>query len=380
MVRFRALAVLAMTSVVASKLSAQRVSSSVDLSGTGVWYADTVRSAGTSLAPSIRIDWPSATIAASASAARLGSGGSSVQGAFDGSVFTPSAGWLSGELATSLGGSSHHDGTRTGSALGAARAYATFNGIGSWGGVGAGSTWDGAVWRRVRQAEIGAWLERSGVTTTATINPVVVEDTIRYTDVQLALRYPKGVYELSLTAGMRGGSVGPEIGGSSRHWGSVSGLAWLSSRIALVANVGTYPVDFTQGYPGGRYIALSLRVASRGSRSSSSTTAASETLSVSRTVATGATSFSVRTVSDNRRTIRIDARDARTVEINGDFTRWQPMRLTRGADGSWSVTLPISRGAHQVNIRVDGGAWLAPPGLLTSKDEFGGVVGILVIE
>jgi hypothetical protein len=33
-----------------------------------------------------------------------------------------------------------------------------------------------------------------------------------------------------------------------------------------------------------------------------------------------------------------------------------------------------------MNVRVDGGGWLAPPGLTTVVDEFGGVVGILVIE
>jgi len=33
-----------------------------------------------------------------------------------------------------------------------------------------------------------------------------------------------------------------------------------------------------------------------------------------------------------------------------------------------------------VNLRVDRGQWIAPPGLLTTRDEFGGVVGILTIE
>jgi hypothetical protein len=33
-----------------------------------------------------------------------------------------------------------------------------------------------------------------------------------------------------------------------------------------------------------------------------------------------------------------------------------------------------------MNTRIDGGKWLVPQGLLSVSDEFGGAVGILVIE
>ena len=48
--------------------------------------------------------------------------------------------------------------------------------------------------------------------------------------------------------------------------------------------------------------------------------------------------------------------------------------------GAWSVALPIERGKYQMNIRINGGQWTVPPGLLTMADEFGGAVGLLVIE
>ena len=54
--------------------------------------------------------------------------------------------------------------------------------------------------------------------------------------------------------------------------------------------------------------------------------------------------------------------------------------MTRGSDDWWSATLPIAAGTYQMNVRIDGGAWLAPPGLMTSTDEFAGVVGILIVE
>jgi hypothetical protein len=368
--------------LLASNLPAQRVTSSIDVSGTGVWYADTIRSTGTALAPAIRIDWPSATLAASLSASRLGSGGTSVQGAVAPSIFTPSAGPFSAELAGSFGGSTHHDGTKTGAGLGAARLYAASADFGVWAGGGVGATWDGSVWRRVRQTEAGAWLERRGVTALATVNPVVVEDTLRYTDTQIAVRYPTRAFEFGATAGVRSGIVGSEIGGTSRVWGSASGSWWLSPRLALVANAGTYPTDFTQGFPGGRFITLSVRISSR--RSTTTVASASTSDSDTRRVDQAGTSAAATELAvhgtEARRTIRVRARGARTLEISGDFTQWQPRALARDADDWWTVTLPIARGTHQINVRVDGGAWLAPPGLLSTADEFGGVVGILVIE
>jgi len=71
---------------------------------------------------------------------------------------------------------------------------------------------------------------------------------------------------------------------------------------------------------------------------------------------------------------------ARLVEINGDFTNWIPVPLVPTEGDKWSVSVPIKRGKYQMNMRVDGGQWIVPPGLLSMADEFGGTVGLLVIE
>jgi len=366
----------------AASLSAQRVKSSIDLIGTGVWYADSIRATGTSIAPAFRLDWPAASLDGSFAFSQLGAGRSSLQGSITPSVFTPSIGLFSAELAGAFGGSSHHDGTRTGSALGMARVYAAKPNASAWIGVGGGNTWDDSVWRKVRQREAGAWIQRNSFTAMATVDPVTVADTLSYTDTQLALRYEAGVFAVDLTGGRRGGSVGPEIGGTRRTWGSVSGLLWLSERVAIVASGGSYPVDFTQGYPGGRFATLAVRLASRNSRRLVNVVSPRDATN-DRTVERGSavlTDFVVRTDSGVHRSIRVEAGTANTVEISGDFTQWRPVRLVQSADGSWTVSLPIALGTHQVNVRVDGGEWVAPPGLLTSRDEFGGVVGILVVE
>jgi hypothetical protein len=374
-----ALAVLTASLIGGSALSAQRIVSSVDVSGTGVWYADSIRSAGSSLSPSLRLDWTRATLSASGNVSQLSSGGLSFQGAVSPSVFTPSVGSFTMELAPSVGGSTHRDGTRTGEAIGTVRAHLMGTGAGGWLGGGVGQTWDGATWRNVRETEAGAWLLNGGVTSLITVTPTIVQDTIRYTDVQVAVRYPGNVFELGFTAGARSRSVGEAVGGASRAWGSVSVIDWIASRVAIVGSAGSYPVDLTQGYPGGRFVSIAFRFASRNSRTLDHASAAASRI-VDPPPTPTSVSFEMRTARGTDRLLRVNAAAARSVELNGDFTHWQPVHLARGDDGSWTTMLPIPRGTHQIMIRLDGGRWIAPPGLLTSTDEFGGIIGILTIE
>ena len=374
------LAAVAALIAAASALSAQRVVSSIDASGTGVWYADSIRSAGSSLSPAVRIDWTRATLGAFGTVSQLGAAGLSFQGALAPSIFTPSAGPFALELASSMGGSSHRDGPRPGQVIGTVRAHAMGNASGAWAGGGLGRTWDGATWRDVREIEGGAWLRSGDATGLVSVTPTVVQDTIRYTDVEVAVRYPIDVFELGFSAGARSGSVGAAVGGTSRAWGSVSLVQWVSSRVALVGSAGSYPVDLTQGYPGGRFVTVAVRVASRNSRSAEHAASTRAIAAADPPPATSAATFEVQTLAGNQRVLRLNAQSAHEVELNADFTQWQPTRFSRGSDGWWSLTLPIKPGTHQINIRIDGGAWMPPPGLMTSADEFGGIVGLMTIE
>ena len=40
----------------------------------------------------------------------------------------------------------------------------------------------------------------------------------------------------------------------------------------------------------------------------------------------------------------------------------------------------LKRGKYQMNLRVNGSDWTVPPGLMSMIDEFGGTVGLLVVE
>jgi hypothetical protein len=70
---------------------------------------------------------------------------------------------------------------------------------------------------------------------------------------------------------------------------------------------------------------------------------------------------------------------AHRVAIAGDVTNWSATALTHRADGRWEVELPARPGVYRINLRLDDGAWTAPPGLPSTDDGFGGSVGLLVL-
>jgi len=372
---------IASSAAVHAQAGGLRVISSVDVSATAVTYADSIHTRGGSVTPAFRVDWAHATVGGSATVSQLSRSGSSVQASLSPSVFTPSVGVFTAELAGAFGGSTHDDGTRTGQALGIVRGYAIGEGRGAWAGGGAGRTWDGFIWRSVRQGDFGGWLSRGNATGLASVTPVVVKDSIHYTDVQGALRYPKGAFELGVTAGFRTGATSPAIGGSSRAWGSVSVIGWLSRQFAVVGSAGSYPVDLTQGFPGGRFVTLALRLASPNTRQVQREIDAAGSGGTT-TPETKGMAFEVgpEVAGTTQRELRVFAPSANVVEITGDMTQWEPVALTRGTDGWWRVSRPLARGTYQMNMRVDGGPWMVPPGLLSSRDEFGGTAGILTIE
>ncbi len=75
--------------------------------------------------------------------------------------------------------------------------------------------------------------------------------------------------------------------------------------------------------------------------------------------------------------IRVPA--AIRVELNGDFTNWDPVELDRIDADVWETTLPLGSGGYHVNVRIDGGDWTVPAGLAATDDGFGGRTGILLI-
>jgi Carbohydrate-binding module 48 (Isoamylase N-terminal domain) len=283
------------------------------------------------------------------------------------------------ELAGFAGGSYHQDATKTGEALVNARLHFSGNRTGAFTGGGIGSTWNVDGWRRLVLGEAGLWARSDLGSAIASVSPISVNDTTRYVDSEVSLATARDRFDFSALAGFRFGSRLPSDLTGAKSWASFTATAWLSERIGVVAAGGTYPVDPTQGFPGGRFVSLSIRLAS-ARRNAASLQNVSVQSAADTDIAPDVDAFRVVRTATGQISFRVHAAAANSVEINGDFTEWVPANLTRSEQGWWTLTLPVSAGTYQMNLRVDGGSWLVPAGLLSIKDEFGGVVGVLVIE
>ena len=342
---------------------------SIDASALTMQYADSIDATALAVTPAFWLELPSSLFSTTATLSYFTGGGWSAQGNAGGSIFTPRVKHFFGEVEGGAGGSTRDDRSRTGQLIGIARGHLSSDNYGAWIGGGVGTTWDGVTWRSLKQAEGAAWARSGNASAFVSATPIVVDDSIRYTDAQIsgALSLPR--VDLNASAGFRSGSRLPTLGGTAKSWGSVSVTAWMMSRFALVASAGTYPVDLTQGFPGGRFASVGVRFGSR--RFQPSIAPVLETMSRK--------NFEIRHLGSQTE-LRVRAPSANTVEVMGDFTDWSTVSLRSVENGWWAVQLPISPGIHEMNVRIDGGSWTVPQGLPRKSDEFGGSVGVVVIQ
>ena len=383
--------------VAVGRAGAQAPSITLDVGASGVRYADSVTASALTVTPAASMSADRGALDAYASYSQLRAGGWTSQGSLRGSAFTPVARAMLGELYGSVGGSAHDDGTRTGELLAMLRGHALTVHRGASLGVGAGRTWDGVAWRNLIEGELGFW-SRIGedVLMNATFRPTVVDDSVRYTDSEISAQWSGSRVELAASAGARAGRRSRGTTASAGTWGSFNIVAWLTSTLALTGGVGSYPVDLTQGFPGGRFVSFALRLAvgrvEPQGQSVSPVPAAPEIATATATVTTTARgddrpsrlvddfTVGISTGAAHSLSIRVHAPSARSVEINADFTDWVPVNMVAMPDGWWMVTLPVRSGTHQVNVRADRGSWEVPPTLPMLRDEFGGSVGLLVVR
>jgi hypothetical protein len=191
-------------------------------------------------------------------------------------------------------------------------------------------------------------------------------DRLALTDAVLSGRWRIRALDFDASIGRRFSRLTPE----TTIWG-LSASRGIGPSLALVAAAGRSGSDPVTSVPGARYFALGLRL-----KVGPPVLPAAPVP----TTASAAAPFRIGPAVAAGREIVIQATEAETVELAGDFTDWKPVRLQPWGKDGWRAILPIAPGLHRLAIRIDGGTWQAPPGTRPLTSEFGGEVAEVAVE
>jgi len=306
---------------------------------------------------------------------RFESGNRSVQGSVVGSLFTrPANGWRI-ETSATAGASSYADFASFWHALGELRIHREIRRGGVWiagtgGRTAFGSPSDA---RSVFAASLSAFQRRGpSFVLLLTAGRAFVGDT-QYSDIGMTARGQYGKLVLETILGARVWSEGAGHG----VYGEASGSLPFADRWAFVLSGGRYPSDPIRGSIAGRYFSAALRFRIP------SPARPVPSMPTPHTGANGdppsSTTLTVVPESSGQMRLVLRAPPAMLLEIAGDFTDWQPVSMSRTAAGSWEVVLPMAKGVHQINLRIDGGPWTAPGGTTRLVGDYGDEVGTFVV-
>ncbi|HEV2672167.1 MAG TPA: glycogen-binding domain-containing protein [Gemmatimonadales bacterium] len=309
---------------------------------------------------------------------RFESGNRSIQGSVVGTAFArPAKDWRI-EASGTAGASSYADFASFWHLLGEFRIRRDTDRGGVWlaatGGRTAFGSPEGA--RPVFAASVTALQRRSWFALLVTAGRAFVGDT-QYSDIGMTARGQYGKFVLETVLAARVWSQGAGHG----VYGEASGSLPFADRWAFVISGGRYPSDPINGSIAGRYLSAGLRfripsparpVPSLPLRHSGANGGGGDDPPPSTTLTV---------VSESSGNIRLVLRapPATLVEIAGDFSDWQPVSMTQTAGGSWEVVLPMAKGVHQINVRLDGGPWTVPGGTTRLVGDYGDEVGTFIV-
>lgn len=183
--------------------------------------------------------------------------------------------------------------------------------------------------------------------------------------------------------------------GASRSWRAGSGAttgtakghslmaAWqLSSSLMLIVQGGEQMADVVRGVPQARYSGLAMRWnplrvnglrrdarafgEARGNGPTMVPDVQTDEVLLQRREGVGIVVLTITAPADA------------LVEVACSATDWTPVRVTREG-GAFVLRLTLPSGAHRLALRVNGGAWRAPHGLVAVEDDFGGKAGVVVV-
>ncbi len=344
-----------------------------------VRYDGFLASFAASLSPTIRWAHPRGRgfVSVRATYLQFQSGRHSVDGSANGAWFTPLARNWRGELGLAAGASDYASIASFNHVEAEARLHLMDGDHGGWVGGTLGRSSFGAGPRPVTVVAMGMWLLRADKTMFVSIDRSFVGDTV-YTDLKSSARWGRSQVVLEGVIGARVWSHG----GGRGVFGEGTATLHLGPQAALVFSAGRYPTDAVTGSIAGRYVTAAVRLGTMSVRKPvSPTLPVNPRASGSDGSAAAETRLEILARLDDDVRLTLYAPGATTVEISGDFTDWRPVPLSRnpGSDDAWWATFRIPRGMHRINVRRDGGPWMAPGGTTRSTDDYDGEVGVFIL-
>jgi hypothetical protein len=375
----KTLGLIALSCGITIRTVAAQASATIDASVSVVRYDGFLPSAAASVTPALRWEHPRGRgfVSARGTYLRFESGNRSLDGSANGSWFTPLARHWRGELGLTAGASDYANIASFSHGSAEARIHWIDAGRGGWFGATVGRASFGAGARPVAVVALGAWLLQSDVTMFASVDRSFVGDTA-YTDLRSSARMLRGPVQFEATVGARMLSRG----GGRGVYGEGSATLPLGRRTALVVSAGRYPTHVVSGSIAGRYVSAALRLGAIGvRRPAGPLRPVIPHASGSNGLEEGGTRLALTPGGDDAVRLTLIAPGAGAVEISGDFTDWRPVSLSRSAtiSDAWEGTFRITRGVHRINVRRDGGRWMAPGGTTRSADDFDGEVGVFLL-
>lgn len=248
-----------------------------------------------------------------------------------------------------------------------------------------GAAWADARHNRWTVGEFGVSTQVGAFKLGSTLHALALSDSVPRNDVSFDLRDPRldtlyrertqHLQDLGFSLGWSMGRVsfnamaGERFGSDfeSRSFWTGDLAVRVASSLAITVNTSRLPPDQLLRLHGGQFTSLGLRIGGVSGNS--------------RKVPARIDPLAVEIVSASEMvTVRFAIPGARnSATISGEFSNWQPVELNRLEDGRWEAKFKGGAGLYRMNIRADGGAWTVPPGLRTVADDFGGVVGLLVV-
>jgi hypothetical protein len=337
------------------------------------------------VSPTLVLERPRWSAVATGAWTRFERGGWSGQGTLAASWFAPALGPVTTEWLARGDHTVRAWGAGTGQAVGQLRVHLFGAGRGLWIGGTGGAAWRGAARDGVVRGDLGAWARLAEGRVTVSLlrgrafDSVPVAERLdaiaavvparaigAFTEAQVTLDWAEGPMEV---VGALARRVTPLRRTTS--W-QISGTFMLSSLVGVIAGAGRYGPDPWLAHPGGQYVTLSLRVGFQPE-------ARARLRARTAPVVSATAGFDLSEAGPGQWRLRVYAPLAQVVEVMGDFTDWQVVRLGPAGDGSWTAVVPLAPGTYRFNVRVDGGAWAVPPGLAAAEDEFNGRVGLLIV-